>query len=75
MAQTHRFGRRIPLPPTVQILHELLAMSAREGVKRTAMSDDKLEALATKINAVDAPELAVSVGPEAAAPGSIVPTS
>jgi hypothetical protein len=35
-----RFGRRMPLPSTVQILHDLRAMSAQEeGRKRYALAD------------------------------------
>ncbi len=43
MAANFRFGRRIPLPSTVQILHELKVLSAQEaqeeGRKRYALAD------------------------------------
>ena len=40
MANNFRFGRRIPLPSTVQILHELKVLSAQEeGRKRYALAD------------------------------------
>jgi len=40
MAGTFRFGRRIAIPSTVQILHELRVLSAQEeGRKRFAIAD------------------------------------
>ena len=34
MAQNDRFGRRMPLPATVQILHDLLIMCAEDDAKQ-----------------------------------------
>jgi hypothetical protein len=56
MAQTHRFGRRIPLPSTVQILHELLVMSAQEDAKQLAAAKIKAEGAASRATATDAVE-------------------
>ena len=40
MTTKFRFGRRIPLPSTVQILHELKVLSEQEeGRKRYALAD------------------------------------
>ena len=40
MNTTFRFGRRIPLPSTAQILHELKVLSAQEeGRKQHALAD------------------------------------
>ena len=40
MTSKFRFGRRIPLPSAVQILHELKVLSAQEeGRKRYALAD------------------------------------
>jgi hypothetical protein len=37
MAQLYRFGRRVPLPSTRQIMHDLRVMAAQEDAKqRTA---------------------------------------
>jgi len=44
MAKGFRFGRRIALPSTVQILHELRVMGAQEeGRKRYALADGLAE--------------------------------
>lgn len=48
MAGTYRFGRRIPLPSTVQILRELLAMSASETAKERAAAENKAQGIAHK---------------------------
>ena len=40
MTANFRFGRRIPLPSTVQLLHDLKVLSAQEeGRKRYALAD------------------------------------
>ncbi len=56
MAQTHRFGRRIPLPSTVQILHELLAMSEKEEARQGAGAASSLKGAASRVTAMDAVE-------------------
>jgi hypothetical protein len=56
---TYRFGRRIPLPPTLQILHELLVMSAGKEAKQRAVGVNNSEPTArrgTVINPNEAPE-------------------
>ena len=35
MAMTHRFGKRIPLPSTRQIRHELILMWAADELKKS----------------------------------------
>ncbi|MGP0061795.1 MAG: hypothetical protein ACLPID_21225 [Beijerinckiaceae bacterium] len=39
MAQLYRFGRRIRLPSTIQILHELRAFSAQEDARQRHLTD------------------------------------
>jgi hypothetical protein len=48
MAQTYRFGRRIPLPSTVQIRHELRVMAAQDAAKQRAAAENKSEAIAVQ---------------------------
>jgi len=57
MTQTYRFGKRIPLPSTVQILHEILAMSARE--ERTVGPNHAESRQATTISPIETSEHAV----------------
>jgi hypothetical protein len=40
MAQTIRFGRRVPLPSTVQILHDLLVMERDEKARLKTAQDN-----------------------------------
>jgi hypothetical protein len=40
MAQNYRFGRRLPLPSTVQILHELLVMMAQDNAQKDKAQQD-----------------------------------
>ena len=37
MSQTRRFGKRIPLPSTVQVVHELLAFSAAAEARKQSV--------------------------------------
>ena len=43
MNGTMRFGRRLPLPSTMQIKHEL-GLLMREDARRAALDKDKAEA-------------------------------
>jgi hypothetical protein len=54
MAQTYRFGRRIPLPSTVQIRHELRMMVAQDAAKQRAAAENKSEAIAVLATGLDA---------------------
>jgi hypothetical protein len=56
MAQTYRFGKRIPLPSTVQIRHELLLMMAQEDAKQRAAAESKSERAASRVTSTDAVE-------------------
>jgi hypothetical protein len=56
MAQTYRFGKRIPLPSTVQIRHELLLMMAQEDAKQRAAAESKSEGAASRVTSTDAVE-------------------
>ncbi len=39
MSQLVRFGRRVPLPSTVQIVHDLLVIQANENVRPDVPAD------------------------------------
>jgi hypothetical protein len=66
MAQTYRFGRRIPLPSTLQIKHDLRVMMAqelaREAAELPAANENKLQHPAGEADwiGVTKPELAPS---------------
>lgn len=44
MTQIYRFGRRIVLPSTLQILHELMAFPAQEAARTPRIEVDALAA-------------------------------
>jgi hypothetical protein len=56
MTETYRFGRRIPLPSSVQILHELVVLSASEDAKQYGANESKSKAVASRATGVDAVE-------------------
>ena len=39
MAQLMRFGRRVPLPSTVQIIHDLLVMEQNDNAHRATPAE------------------------------------
>ncbi len=39
MTLTHRFGRRLPLPSTAQIRHELIVFSAEEALRQAHVAE------------------------------------
>lgn len=57
MAKSMRFGRRLALPSTRQIRHELVMMSVREG-ERTKEAEDARAKLAQVPNLGAAPGVA-----------------
>ena len=77
MTQTHRFGRRIPLPATIQILHELLVLSAHEDASKQRATDggvsEATAGQAPELNPTAAPEHAFPRRTQAAAASSHVP--
>jgi hypothetical protein len=60
MTQTHRFGRRVPLPATIQILHELLVLSAQDDASKQRIADGDV----SEATAGQAPELSDMASPE-----------
>ena len=47
MAHFLRFGRRVPVPSTLQISHELRGLSADENARRSCAAEDGLSDTAT----------------------------
>jgi hypothetical protein len=56
MTKDYRFGRRLPLPSTVQILHELLVMAARDAAEQSGVEANRLAAVASQPARIDAVE-------------------
>jgi hypothetical protein len=51
MRWTHRFGRRIPLPSTLQVLHELRTMKFSDDASHTPETHEhKLEPELSRLN-------------------------
>lgn len=40
MAQLIRFGRRVPLPSTVQVIHDLLVMEQNDNARKASLTPD-----------------------------------
>ncbi|MBB4200349.1 hypothetical protein CCR94_15220 [Rhodoblastus sphagnicola] len=40
MKQLMRFGRRVPLPATVQIVHDLLVMEREDNARKASQAED-----------------------------------
>lgn len=58
MAQLTRFGRRVPLPSTVQIVHDLLVMQQNDNAARANTAKDGRSNIDPEI-APPAPEIRV----------------
>jgi hypothetical protein len=75
MIGTYRFGRRIPLPSTVQILHELLALSANEEAKQRPAGEKNAQPIARKAMAASLDEASAIQSRLKAAPVTILGSS
>jgi hypothetical protein len=53
MAHFLRFGRRVPVPSTLQISHELRGLSADENARRFCAAEDGLSNTATWEEIID----------------------